>query len=128
MPRLMKSMKSADDPVSLYIKIIRTVSQGRLRPKSNTRIGELFRDPTIFGPLEYELCLYSLEATLRREIDDSFYKGSVEKDFGTTIADFIAQYLHHEVSDDPLFVTRQFKKFAKSANWEGDEKARPGRN
>ena len=117
-----------NDPVQLFLKIIKTVSEGRLLLKRDSRIRDLFQDPTVFGPLEYEICLYSLEATLRREIDASFYKGVAEKDFETTIAGFIAQYLHDEVSDDPLFITQQFKKFAKSAGWEADERAEPGKN
>ena len=128
MNRLPKNRLDENDPVKLFLKIVETVSKGRLRLKPRSPIKELFQDPTIFGPLEYELCLYSLEATLRRELDDSFYEGDAAKDFETTITDFIAQYLHEDVSDDPLFVARQFKKFAKSAGWEGDEKAEPGPN
>ncbi len=117
-----------NNPVQLFLKIIATVSKGRVRLKPNSTIGELFQDLTVFGPLEYELCLYSLEATLKRKIADSFYKGGVEKDFETTVEDFIAKYLRAAISKDPVFVTRQFMKFAKSAGWEGDEKAMPGKN
>jgi hypothetical protein len=117
-----------NNPVQLFLKIIYTVSKGRIRPKPNSTIAELFKDVAVFGPLEYELCLYSLEATLKRKIADSFYRGGVEKDFETTIEDFIARYLRAAVSKDPVFVTRQFMKFAKSAKWEGDEKTEPGKN
>jgi hypothetical protein len=116
------------DPVRLFLKIVQLVSDGKIRLKRTSKIGELFQDPSVFGTLEYELCLYSLEASLGREIDDSFYDGDATKDLDTTISDFIAQYLHDEISDDPLFVARQFKKFAKSAGWESDEKAEPGKN
>ena len=104
------------------------VSEGRLRLKPTSTISESFQDPTTFGPLEYELCLYRLEATLKREIDDSFYEGDATKDLETTIADLIAQYLNDEVSDVPSFVARQFKKLAKPSGWEADEKAKPGEN
>jgi len=117
-----------NNPVQLFLKIVDTVSKGRIRLKPNSIIGEPFQDLTVFGPLEYELCLYSLEATLKRKIADSFYKGGVEKDFETTIENFIAKYLRATVSKDPVFVTRQFMKFAKSTEWEGDEKAAPGKN
>ena len=128
MNRLPKSNADMNDPVKLFLSIVETVTNGRLRLKPRSTIQELFQDPTVFGPLEYELSLYSLEASLKRELDDSFYEGDATKDFETTIADFVAQYLHDEVSDDPLFVAKQFKKFAKSAGWEGDEKAEPGPN
>ncbi len=128
MNRPPKSRSDEQDPVRLFLKIVEAVSGGRLRLKPNSTIGELFQDPTTFGPLEYELSLYSLEATLRRELDDSFYEGDATKDLETTITDFIALYLHDRVSDDPLFVARQFEKFAKSAGWEGDQKAEPGKN
>src|SRR5207249_8455412 len=109
MTRFRKGNMDGNNPVELFLKIIETVSNGRLRLSPLSTISELFQDPAVFGPLEYELCLYSLEATLRRELDDSFYKGDATKDFATTIADFVGQYLHDEVSDDPLFVTRQLK-------------------
>lgn len=117
-----------NNPVQLFLKIIHTVSKGRIRLKPNSTIGELFHDLAVFGPLEYELCLYSLEATVKRKIADSFYWRGVEKDFQTTIEDFIARYLRATVSKDPVFVTRQFMKFAKSAQWEGDEKTEHGKN
>jgi CRISPR/Cas system-associated endoribonuclease Cas2 len=116
------------DPVKLFLKIAELVSDGKIRLKPSSKIGELFQDPAIFGPLEYELCIYSLEATLGRQIDESFYEGDATKDLNAAISDFITQYLHDEVSSDPLFIARQFKKFAKSARWEGDEKAEPGKN
>ena len=114
--------------VKLFLKIVETVSNGRLQLRPESKISELFEDLEAFGPLQYEICLYSLEATLKREIDESFYKGSAEKDFDTTISDFVAKYLRDEVSRDPLFVTRQFIKYAKSARWEHDDNAKPGRN
>jgi hypothetical protein len=120
--------RTTKDPVELFLKIVKMVSKNRLRLNQNSRIADLFKDPAVFGPLEYELCLYSLEASMRRKIDGSFYKGGVEKDFETTIADFIAQYLRREISDDPLFVARQFNKFAQSAKREADEQAEPGKN
>ena len=128
MKRFHANHADLDDPVELFLKIIESLSNGRLRLNPLSKIGELFEDPTIFGPLEYELCLYSLEATLRRQLDDYFYQGDATKDFETTIADFVGQYLRDEVSYDPLFVVRQFKKFARSAGWERDEKAQPGKN
>lgn len=128
MRRSRKSKQRRNDPVQTFLRIIKMVSGGRLRLKPTSTIGKLFQDPAIFGPLEYELCLYSLEATLKRELDDSFYEGDATKDLATTIADFIARYLHDEISDDPLFVARQFTKFAKSAGWEADEKSKPGKN
>ena len=45
------------NPVQLFLKIIDTVSKGRVRLKPNSTIGELFQDLTVFGPLEYELCV-----------------------------------------------------------------------
>lgn len=117
-----------NDPAKLFLKIVETVSKGRVRLKPTSKVKELFRELPIFCPLEYELALYSLEASVQREIDDSFYEGGVEKDFEMPISDFIAKYLHEEVSSDPLFVTRQFMKFATSAGWEADEKTEPGPN
>ena len=123
MTRFENSPQGGRHPVQVFLKIIKMVSEGRLRLKPTSTISELFQDPAGFGPLEYELCLYSLAATLQHEIDNSLY----EEDLGTTIADLIARNLHFEMSDDPLFVARQFKKFAKSAGWEGDEKTEPGK-
>src|SRR5437868_7099659 len=114
MTRLRKSRQGKNEPVQIFLRIVKMVSGGRLRLKPTSTVSKLFEDSTVFGPLEYELCLYSLEATLKRELDDSFYEGDVTKDLETTITDFIAQYLHDEVSNDSLFVARQFKKFAKS--------------
>ncbi|NJL73449.1 MAG: hypothetical protein HC888_18945 [Candidatus Competibacteraceae bacterium] len=117
-----------NNPVDLFVRIIKTVSEGALQPGTSTTIGELFVDPEIFGPLEFELCLYSLEATLRREIDDSFYEGDIGNIAHFTLADFAGRYLRPKVSDDPLFITRQFMKFAKSARMEHEEMAEPGGN
>lgn len=63
MKRLPTNRLDGDDPVKLFLKIVETVTNGRLRLKPDSIISELFQDPTIFGPLEYELYLYSLEAT-----------------------------------------------------------------
>lgn len=116
------------DPVELFLRIIDLVSDGRLRLTRDSKIGDLFQDLLIFSPLDYELSLYSLEATLCRKINDSFYEGGAEKDLDTTIEDFIRQYLDRTVPDDLLFIARQFKKFAKSAQWDGEERAEPGKN
>jgi hypothetical protein len=114
--------------VKLFLEIVKTVSNGRLQLQPQSKIGELFQDAEAFGPLQYEMCLYCLGATLKRGIDQSFYEGGVEKDFDDTISDFVAKYLRDDVSRDPLFVTRQFMEYAKSARWEHDENAKPGRN
>jgi predicted helicase len=45
--------KDHSDPVPLFLKIVSTVSKGRIKLNRKSKIGELFQDLTIFGPLEY---------------------------------------------------------------------------
>jgi hypothetical protein len=104
-------------PLELFLEIIDNVTDGYIQPSDSTPLGELFEDPIVFSPLQFEMCVSSLAATLRRHIDYDFCDGNLMRDARMTLAEFLKQYMRDWVSDDPLFVTREFTVFALRAQW-----------
>jgi hypothetical protein len=115
-------------PAALFCDIVRLITQGRVRPTADTLVEELFGDDTVFGALEFEQALYSLEASLRREMADTFYDGGIEHVFRLTLVEFFDAFLGPVTPDDPLFVAQMFDKFAHSAQLQKEADARGGVN
>ena len=92
----------------------------------NDHVSKIFEDG--LDHIEFGMALYSLEATTRREIADSFYQGTIEKDMNKTIAQFLEDYLGKRTVEDRLFITKIFQKFYKSVRWEVKGEREPGSN
>jgi hypothetical protein len=112
--------------VELFLKIVEKVSDGKVKVAASDPLNTIFHEG--LQPLEFELALYSLEATLGRLIEPSFYESAIEDHLLTPIDAFLRQYLSKAVNQHPLFVTEIFKKFHQSASWENQEVNKPGHN
>jgi len=110
----------------LFLQILKEASNGKVQVKATDPVAVIFEQG--LEPIEFELALYSLEATTGRELAQAFYEGTIEDHLAKPIESFLRQYLTKPVSSDPLFITRVFKKFHKSANWEHEEASEPGNN
>jgi hypothetical protein len=91
-------------------------------------MGELFHDPSVFGPLDLELALYAVEATLLRQLRPESFEGCVTDMFDCTVREFFDASLDVEVSEDPLFVAQVLRQLARSAQLEAAEQAQAGVN
>jgi len=110
----------------LFLQILKEISDGRIRIEATAPLNAIFEQG--LDPLDFELALYSLEATTGRKIAQAFYKGSIDQHLTKPIASFLGQYLSKALTRDPLFITKVFKRFRKSAQWEHEEASEPGRN
>lgn len=119
---------SEPHPADLFCDIVRLITQDRLRPVPDTLVEELFGQEAVFGALEFEQAIYSLEASLRREMTDAFYEGGLSDVLRLTLREFFDALLGPPAPDDPLFVAHMFEKFANSAQWQKEEDAKGGVN
>ena len=110
----------------LFIQILAETSSGKVRVSATDPIGAIFEQG--LEPIEFELALYSLEATTNREIKQAFYEGTVEDHLDKPITDFLREYLSKTPVRDPMFITKVLKKFHTSTKWENDEQNEPGKN
>ena len=110
----------------LFLDILYEISSGKVRLKATDRVGAIFERG--LGPIEFELALYSLEATTSREIVEALYAGVIEDQVDKRIDDFLSEHLSKTPVQDPMFITKVFKKFHTSAKWENEEQNEPGKN
>ena len=110
----------------LFLQILNEISDGKISVEATAPLNAIFEQG--LEPLDFELALYSLEASTGREIAQAFYEGTIDDHLTKPIASFLRQYLSKPVARDPLFITKVFKKFRKSAQWEHEEASEPGSN
>ena len=115
------------DPIAtLFLRIVKEMSDGRILLKPSDPIAELFSRG--FQPLDFEQALYSLEATTGRKIKQKFYEGAIEDYLAQPIGSFLNQWLGKAESRDPLFIAKVMRKFRQSAEWKQEEATEPGKN
>lgn len=110
----------------LFTEILKEITDGSIHLQPHDTIGKAFEKGLM--PLDFELTLYSLEATTGARLSSKFYKGSIKKNLGKTVTQFLGDYLMVPKRSDPLFVTKTFKKFAQSCKWEFEGLNEPGPN
>jgi len=104
-------------PNELLVAIINKLIEEDAVITSDTIWDELF-EAKLLDAVSFELVVYSLEATTRLRIKDTFYKGSIEKLFGKKVFDFPDEYMEREPSNDPLFTFRTILKTLQSVGWD----------
>ena len=110
----------------LFLQILTEVSEGKLRLNPTDTIAAIFEQG--LQAVEFELALYSLEATTHREIAQDFYEGAIDDHWEKSISDFLGQYLSKSRESDTMFVTKVFKKFYQSTQWHQQEQNESGSN
>lgn len=110
----------------LFLQILNEISDGKIQAEPTELLAVIFDRG--LEPLDFELVLYSLEATTGRKLKQAFYEGKIENYFATPIESFVRRFLSKRVSRDPLYIAKVFKKFRRSTQWEHTETAEPGNN
>ena len=112
--------------IELFLEIVKEVSDGKILAQATDPLNVIFDEG--LSPIEFELALYSLEASSHREIAQEFYEGAIKDHLAKPIGSFLREYLSKESLADPLFVTKVFKRFYLSAIWQAEEDNEPGDN